>query len=255
MRKPGRLCPDREDESMEKALRLDKLLSDTGRWSRKEARTLIRQGRLTVDGEAVRQPELRADPSAVALAVDGEPVCWSRYVYLMMNKPAGVLTATEDRRAPTVLDLVPEELRRPGLSPVGRLDKDTTGLLLLTDDGALNHALLSPKRHVDKVYLARIDGTVAQADVDAFRTGLTLEDGTACLPAELEGLEPGLCRVTLREGRFHQVKRMLAGRGLPALSLRRVSMGPLILDGTLPEGAVRPLRPGEVSALMTCRER
>ncbi|MCD7761417.1 MAG: rRNA pseudouridine synthase [Clostridiales bacterium] len=240
---------------MEKTLRLDKLLADTGRWSRKEARALIRQGRLTVDGKATRQPELRVDPSAVGLAVDGEPICWSRHVYLLMNKPSGVLTATEDRHAPTVLDLVPEELRRPGLSPVGRLDKDTTGLLLLTDDGALNHALLSPKRHVDKVYLARIDGTISGDDVAAFRAGLTLEDGTVCLPAELEGLEPGLCRVTLREGKFHQVKRMLASRGLPVQALRRVSMGPLIMDETLPEGAVRPLKTEEVSALLSLTER
>ncbi len=240
---------------MEKTLRLDKLLADTGRWSRKEARTLIRQGRLTVDGEVVRQPELRVDPSAVALAVDGEPVCWSRYVYLMMNKPTGVLTATEDRHAATVLDLVPEELRRPGLSPVGRLDKDTTGLLLLTDDGALNHALLSPRRHVDKVYLAHIDGTASREDVDAFRAGLTLEDGTTCLPAELESLGQGLCRVTLREGKFHQVKRMLASRGLPVLSLQRVSMGPLVLDETLPEGGVRSLEREEVAALSALRER
>lgn len=254
MRKPGQLCPDWEGESMEKALRLDKLLADTGRWSRKEARALIRQGRLTVDGAVLRQPELRVDPTA-ALAVDGEPICWSRYVYLMMNKPAGVLTATEDRHAPTVLDLVPEALRRPGLSPVGRLDKDTTGLLLLTDDGALNHALLSLKRHVDKVYLAHIDGTVSQGDVDIFRTGLTLEDGTACLSAELEGLGPGLCRVTLREGKFHQVKRMLACRGLPVQSLQRVSMGPLVLDETLPEGAARPLKSEEVTALVACTER
>ncbi len=255
MQRKGRICPNEEGERMEKTLRLDKLLADTGRWSRKEARGIIRQGRLTVDGKAVLQPELRVDPSAVALAVDGEPVCWSRHAYLLMNKPAGVLTANEDRHAPTVLDLVPEELRRPGLSPVGRLDKDTTGLLLLTDDGALNHALLSPKRHVDKVYLAHIDGTVAQADEDAFRAGLTLEDGTECLPAELESLGPGLCRVTLREGKFHQVKRMLASRSLPVLALRRVAMGPLSLEESLPEGAVRPLEPPEIAALLAQTER
>ena len=167
----------------------------------------------------------------------------------MLNKPAGYLSATEDRSAPTVLDLVPPELRRPGLAPVGRLDKDTTGLLLLTDDGQLAHALLSPRRHVDKVYLARVDGTGSEADCLAFQEGIVLADGTKCLPARLELLEPGLCRVTVREGKFHQVKRMLASRGLPVLALERRAMGPLELDEGLAPGQLRPLTEAELQAL------
>lgn len=237
---------------MAKPLRLDKLLTDTGRWSRKEARELIRQGRLTLNGETVRQGDRKADPETDRIQVDGAPVAWSAHTYLMLNKPAGYLSATEDRSAPTVLDLVPAALRRPGLAPVGRLDKDTTGLLLLTDDGLLAHALLSPRRHVDKVYLARVDGTGTQEDCQAFAQGLVLADGTACLPARLELLEPGLCRVTLREGKFHQVKRMLASRGLPVLALERRSMGPLTLDPQLAPGAIRPLSREEVAALRAC---
>ncbi|HIS51123.1 MAG TPA: rRNA pseudouridine synthase [Candidatus Onthomonas avicola] len=230
-------------------LRLDKILTDTGRWSRKESREVIRAGRVTVGGTVVRRPEQKADPQAEEIAVDGAPLGWSAHSYLMLHKPAGVLTATEDRSAPTVLDLVPAGLRRPGLAPVGRLDKDTTGLLLLTDDGALAHALLSPRRHVDKVYLARIEGTVREEDCAAFRAGLTLGDGTKCLPAELEGLGPGCCRVTVREGKYHQVRRMLALRGLPVRALSRISFGPLRLDGALAPGQVRALTAAEIDAL------
>lgn len=237
---------------MAKPLRLDKLLTDTGRWSRKEAREVIRQGRLALNGEVIRQGDRKADPEADVIQVDGTPVTWSAHSYLMLHKPAGYLSATEDRNAPTVLDLIPKELRRPGLAPVGRLDKDTTGLLLLTDDGALTHALLSPRHHVDKIYLARVDGTGSPADCQAFEAGIVLEDGTKCLPARLELLEPGLCRVTVQEGKFHQVKRMLASRGLPVLSLKRCAMGPLRLDESLAPGQVRPLTGAELDALRRC---
>lgn len=234
---------------MAKGLRLDKLLTDTGRWSRSEARALIRQGRLVLNGVCVSKSEVKADPEQDEILVDGQPVLWTAHTYLMLYKPAGYLSATEDRTAPTVLDLVPQALRRPGLAPVGRLDKDTTGLLLLSDDGALAHALLSPRHHVDKVYLARVDGIGTQADCAAFAAGITLQDGTRCMPAQLELLEPGVCRVTVQEGRFHQVKRMLAARGLPVLKLKRLSMGPLQLDESLAPGELRPLTPGEVEAL------
>lgn len=237
---------------MAKPLRLDKLLTDTGRWSRKEAREVIRQGRLTLNGAVVRQGDRKADPETDVIQVDGTPVSWSAHSYLMLYKPAGYLSATEDRNAPTVLDLVPEALWRPGLAPVGRLDKDTTGLLLLTDDGALAHALLSPRHHVDKIYLAQVDGTGSEADCRAFQEGIVLEDGTNCLPARLELLEPGLCRVTVQEGKFHQVKRMLASRGLPVLALKRCSMGPLRLDESLQPGQVRRLTGEELDALRQC---
>ena len=186
-------------------------------------------------------------PAAVQVTVDGQAVAWAEHRYLMLWKPAGVLTATEDRRQKTVLDLLPAMYR--DLFPVGRLDKDTEGLLLLTDDGALAHRLLSPRHHVDKVYLAEVDGDVDAADVEAFGAGMVLEDGTRCLSARLERLGPGLCRVTLREGKFHQVKRMLAQRGKPVLRLKRISMGPLQLDPGLAPGEFRPLTEQELLEL------
>ncbi len=232
--------------------RLDKLLSGTGRWSRREVKELLRQGRVTVDGCPARAAEQKLEPGAVCLAVDGEPLQLERFTYIMLHKPAGLLSATEDSRQPTVLDLLPPELRRRGLAPVGRLDKDTEGLLLLTNDGGLTHRLLSPKYHVDKVYLARVDGTLTQEAVEAFAAGLTLEDGLRCLPARLELLDAGQVRVTLREGKFHQVKRMLAACGAPVIYLKRLSMGPLQLDESLAPGAWRPLTREEQMALSGC---
>ena len=234
--------------------RLDKLLCSTGRWSRREVKQLVRQSRVLVDGRPADSPEEKLDPERAELQVDGQRVYCAAFLYLMLHKPAGVLSATEDRRQPTVLDLLPPELGRRGLFPVGRLDKDTTGLLLLTDDGPLSHALLSPRRHVDKVYWARVEGTLDAGDADALREGMTLGDGLRCLPAELEILEDGSqCRVTLREGKYHQVKRMLAARGKPVLALKRLSMGPLALDRALKPGEWRFLRPQEVLALQSLR--
>lgn len=229
--------------------RVDKLLGDTGRWSRKEAKELIRKGQVLVNGKTVRKPEEKADPEQAQVTVCGEVVPWQAKCYLLLHKPAGVLTATEDRRQKTVLDLLPEPYRKQGVAPVGRLDKDTTGLLLLTNDGALTHQLLSPKYHVPKVYLAEIDGTADEADVAAFARGMTLGDGTECLPAGLEPLEPGRCRVTLFEGKYHQVKRMLAARGKPVTALHRQTFGPLSLEAELFPGQCRLLTEGEVNAL------
>lgn len=169
--------------------RLDKLLSGTGRWSRKECAELIRSGRVKVDGQTVKRREDKF-PEGAHLTVDGEPISTEKFVYLMLNKPAGLVSATEDPREPTVLSLLPGHLQRVGLFPAGRLDKDTVGLLLLTNDGALAHALLSPKRHVDKRYLVRVDGVLDGEDEIAFREGMTLADGLHCLPAGLERLGP-----------------------------------------------------------------
>ncbi len=184
--------------------RLDKLLAGTGRWSRREVKELVRRGQVRVDGVIAAAAEQKIDPSA-AVTVAGETVALGGCTYLLLHKPAGVLTATEDRRQPTVLELLPAEYRRRGIAPVGRLDKDTTGLLLLTDDGELAHRLRSPKYHVDKRYLAQVDGALGQADVEAFAGGITLADGTECLPAGLELLSEHRCIVTLRQGKFHQV--------------------------------------------------
>ena len=230
--------------------RADKLLAATGRWSRREVKELIRQGRVQADGCSVARPEEKLDPETVCLTVDGGVVDCAPFVYVMLHKPAGLLSATEDRDQPTVLDLLPEELRRRGLFPVGRLDKDTTGLLLLTDDGGLAHRLLSPKKHVDKVYLAEVEGRVDQDDVRALEAGMVLGDGLHCLPAGLEPLGNGSsCLVTLREGKYHQVKRMLAARGKPVILLHRLSMGPLTLDGELKPGKWRFLTQQERTEL------
>lgn len=229
--------------------RLDKLLAGTGKWSRREVKALVRQGLVRVDGRLADSAEDKLDPAAAIVTVAGETISLCRFTYVMLHKPAGVLTATEDRKQPTVLDLLPPELRRIGLAPVGRLDKDTEGLLLLTNDGELAHRLLSPKYHVDKRYLARVDGELSAADTEAFARGMTLGDGLECLPAGLEVLPDRVCIVTLREGKFHQVKRMLAARGAPVLYLKRLSMGPLTLDDSLAAGAYRLLRAEEILAL------
>ena len=229
--------------------RLDKIISATGKKSRREVREMVRQGRVLVDGKPAPAADMKVDPQTAVILLDGEPLGYEKFTYVMLHKPAGVLTATEDRRQETVLDLLPPELRRRALSPVGRLDKDTEGLLLLTNDGQLAHRLLSPKSHVDKVYYARVDGALEPGDIAAFAAGMTLGDGLECLPEGLEILSPTEALVTLREGKFHQVKRMLAARGKPVLYLKRLSMGRLRLDPALAPGAWRMLTEEERSAL------
>lgn len=229
--------------------RLDKVLAATGRWSRREVKLLVKQGQVRVNGAAASSAEEKLDPETAVVTVGGQTVVLQKHTYIMLHKPAGVLSATEDSRQKTVLELLPPELRRRGLSPVGRLDKDTEGLLLLTDDGELAHRLLSPKYHVDKRYYAEVDGLLGPADADAFAKGMTLDDGLVCLPAGLELCGSGACIVTLQEGKFHQVKRMLAFRGAPVRYLKRLAMGPLTLDPSLETGAFRELTAAEVSAL------
>lgn len=233
--------------------RLDKLLAATGRWSRREAKTLVKEGRVLVDGIPALRAEDKVDPERSAVQVDGGDIGYVRHTYIMLHKPAGVLSATEDSRQETVLDLLPQELRRRGLFPVGRLDKDTEGLLLLTDDGDLAHRLLSPKKHVDKVYYARLDRPLGEADRTAFAQGITLAEGYRCMPAELALLGNGTeALITLREGKFHQVKRMTAARGSQVLCLRRLRMGPLTLDEALAPGQWRSLTREEIEKIGGC---
>ena len=230
--------------------RIDKLLASTGCWSRKEVKLLVKQGRGTINGTPAAATEQKIDPDSARLEVDGEDLAIKKYTYIMMNKPAGVLSATEDSRQKTVLDLLPPELRRQSLFPVGRLDKDSRGLLLLTNDGDLAHRLLSPKKHVDKTYFIRTDAPLAPEDQAAFAAGVTLSDGTACLPAKLEILENKTeALVTLHEGKFHQIKRMVASRGTAVCQLKRLSMGTLVLDQELKEGEFRILTGEEVSKI------
>lgn len=221
--------------------RLDKLLSDAGVAGRRELKDIIRAGRVSVNGVVVTKADTKVDEQTVTVTVDGTPVATDKYVYIMLHKPAGVVTATEDRSQKTVVDLLPEQYRRREVFPVGRLDKDTTGLLILTDDGEYGHQIISPRSEVLKRYRAETDGIVNEEDVKAFENGIELRDGTKCLPAKLEITGTGTCYVTIMEGKYHQVKRMLASRGKPVTSLHRCSIGGLLLDETLLPGEFRPL--------------
>ena len=233
--------------------RLDKIIAGTGKYSRREVKELVRQGRVVVDGRLASSPEEKVDADAACLLVDGQSLDCRRYTYLMLHKPAGVLSARVDGRQQTVLDLLPPELRKRDLSPVGRLDKDTEGLLLLTNHGELTHRLLSPRYHVDKVYYARVEGVLTAADTAAFAGGMVLADGLECLPAGLEilsaGPEGSEGLVTLREGKFHQVKRMFHAVGKEVIYLKRLSMGSLVLDKTLTKGEYRSLTEEEIKKL------
>lgn len=224
--------------------RLDKILASQNMGSRKETGTIIRSGRVAVNGGLVKRPEQKADPETDLITVDGERLNYKRHIYLMMNKPAGVLSASRDPHAETVVGLVPPRLRRRGIFPAGRLDKDTKGLLILTDDGQLAHRMLAPKNHVMKWYEARLESPVTKEDILAFQRGVVLRDEMVCLPAKLSVLQPGeqpLVLAKLREGKFHQVKRMFEARENRVLSLRRVRIGGLILDPKLRESGVREL--------------
>ena len=233
--------------------RLDKMIASTGKWSRREVKQLIRQGLVLVDGVPARSAEDKVDAEVAEVMVNGEQLTYRRYTWVMLNKPAGYLSATEDGKGKTVLDLLPPDLQKQGLFPVGRLDKDTEGLLLLTNEGGLAHDLLSPRHHVDKVYYTRVDGRLTQEDCVAFAEGMTLGDGMVCQPAVLEILSVGEveseAHVTLREGKFHQVKRMLANQGKPVKYLERVKMGNLPLDSSLSRGEFRFLTDDEIEAL------
>ena len=228
-------------------MRLDKFLSAQG-LSRKQARAAIASGQVLVNGEVQGDPGFILDPISAQVLFQGRALGYRRHMHLMLHKPAGLLTATTDAHQKTVMDLLPEELKRRALGPVGRLDKDVTGLLLLTDDGQLAHRLISPKWTVEKVYLARVEGALDASDIQAFQAGIALSDFTA-RPARLEILEPDLGRLTITEGKFHQVKRMFAARGKPVLRLHRESVGGVSLDPALECGKFRPLTAEEEIAL------
>lgn len=230
--------------------RLDKRIAATGKWSRKEARDLVRAGRVSVEGAVCRSPEAKVGEDA-PVTVDGVPMVADRPVYLMLHKPAGVVSSTAEPGERTVLDLLGEEYRNIGLFPAGRLDKDTEGLLLLTNDGPLAHRLLAPKSHVDKVYYVEVSGILDQEDVEAVRQGVALGDGYECLPGELELLSSNSAHITLHEGKYHQVKRMLAARGKPVAYLKRIKFGPLALDESLPKGSWRPLSDKELKGIFS----
>lgn len=224
--------------------RLDKILASQNIGSRKEAGVLIRRGAVTVNGAVVRQADSKADPEQDEIAVEGRPLGFQRYVYIMMNKPAGVLSAARDTRQKTVVDLLPPELMRRGLFPAGRLDRDTEGLLIITDDGDFAHRMLAPKNHVFKLYEAELDLPAEPEDIRRFAEGLELSDRT-CLPAELTLLEGTHVQVKICEGKFHQVKRMFRAVGKTVVRLKRLRIGALDLDSVLQPGQVRLLLPEE----------
>ena len=228
--------------------RLDKFLCDSGIGTRSQVKVILKAGRVTVDGKVERDNGRKVDPSVQIIALDGEVLTGKRRIVLMLNKPEGFVTATEDATERTVMELLPPEYRHFDLKPVGRLDKATEGLLLFTNDGDLLHRLISPKKEVPKVYYARHEGHAGQEDVDAFSSGLTLRDGTVCLSAKLEPLGPGESLITVCEGKYHQVRRMMASRNMPVLYLERRQEGPIEL-GELPRGQVRELSDNEIAAL------
>ena len=230
--------------------RLDRLLSELGVATRSELRQMIKSGRITVDGAAAAQPDMKIEEQGHTICVDGIELCTSCLRYFMMDKPEGVLSATEDKHQETVLDLLPSEVRRIGLFPVGRLDKDTSGLLLLTNDGDFAHRVISPKSGIEKLYYAEVDGVPDETDVKAFEEGIVLGDGTQCLSARLVPLGGNCCHVIVMEGKYHQVKRMLASRGKPVTKLRRLAVSGLELDPTLAPGEVKELKSEDIAKVL-----
>ena len=236
---------------MSKQVRLDKFLADAGVGTRSQVKGFLKKGLVTVNGEPARKPEQKISPETDLIVFQGTVLSYTEFYYYMLNKPSGYVSATDDNTAPTVLSLLKGA---PGkdLFPVGRLDKDTEGLLLITNDGALAHRLLSPRHHVDKTYFVRADGAVTEDDCSRLEAGVDIGEDRLTLPARAALLSSGPVsevELTIHEGKFHQVKRMFQAIGKPVLYLRRLSMGSLTLDETLPPGQYRPLREEEIAAL------
>ena len=227
--------------------RLDKFLCDSGVGTRSQVKVILKAGRVRVDGKVEKDNSRKVDPGTQTITLDGEALGGKRRVVVMLNKPEGYVTATEDKNDRTVMELLPESMKHLDLKPVGRLDKATEGLLLFTNDGDLLHRLISPKKEVPKVYYARHEGRAGEEDVKAFAEGLTLRDGLECLPAKLEPLGPGESLITVCEGKYHQVRRMMASRNMMVLYLERRKEGALEL-GSLPRGSVRELTEEEIAA-------
>lgn len=232
-------------------LRLDKYLADMGIGTRSEVKKAIGKGLVQVNGSVVKKTETKLDTDKDEVMYCSNPVSYAEYEYYMLNKPAGVISATQDKREQTVVDLIADR-RRKDLFPVGRLDRDTEGMLLITNDGALAHRLLSPDKHIDKVYYARVRGAVTEKDAEVFRNGVDIGEDRPTLPAELHILSSGdesEIELTIREGKFHQVKRMFQAVGKEVVYLKRLRMGPLSLDGTLKPGQYRKLTQKELEEL------
>ena len=231
--------------------RIDKIIASQGQYSRSEVKKLVKSGRVTLDGRVLRSSDEKADPDVNVIAIDGKAIGYKKHLYIMLNKPQGVVSATDDRDHETVIDLVPKDLRRDGLFPAGRLDGDTVGFVLITDDGDFAHEILSPKNHIMKTYHATLQRELTQEDIDAFRNGIELRDGTLCLEAEVTPIDSDvpMAQVKICEGKYHQVKRMFAALGNKVLYLKRVKMGELSLDENLEEGQCREITPEELKLI------
>ncbi len=238
-------------------MRLDKYLCDAKVGTRSQVKGILKKGNVLVNGEVIKKPEWKVEEGTDCVVCEGKKLTYQKYVYWMLYKPAGVVSATEDKREQTVIELLPQEERKKGIFPVGRLDKDTEGLLLLTNDGELGHRLLSPKKHVDKKYYAKVQGVVTQAHVEQFLEGLDIGEKKLTFPAKLEVIESKEISevwVTLQEGKFHQVKRMFEAVGCKVLYLKRVAMGALVLDAKLKAGECRELTLAERKLLFIREE-
>lgn len=234
-------------------MRLDKFVSSQRTdLSRSMVKELCRKGRITVDGRAAKKADMQIDENACDIRVDGCRVQYRQYLYIMLNKPQGVVCSTKDGDSPTVLDIIPDEYRREGMFPAGRLDKDTEGFVLLTDDGALSHKMLSPKSHVPKTYFVRLEKPWKDDYAEKFSQGMTIDGGDVCLPAEFEaGEKPNECTLVLHEGKFHQVKRMFQKLGNKVIYLKRVKIGGLPLDPDLELGKCLEIMHKDVEKLLT----
>ena len=238
-------------------MRLDKLLANAGYGSRKDVKELVKKRCVTVDGESVTKSNIHVEPNEQIIKVDNKTVQYQKYIYIMLHKPPDYLSATEDRHQPTVVDLIPEKYKHYNLAPVGRLDKDTEGFLLLTNDGQLNHVLTSPRRNIFKTYFAKIKGNVTEAYIQKFRQGIVLDDGYKTKEAYLKIVKSGdisEVELSISEGKFHQVKRMFRAIGMEVIYLKRISIGNLHLDETLPIGKCRLLNDQELEYLLSLKD-
>lgn len=228
--------------------RIDKIVASQGIYSRSEVKSLISKKRIAVDGEIVKSSSVKADPNKAEITINGQKLVFKKHVYLMLNKPKGYVSATEDRDHKTVLELIPEEYKGRDMFPAGRLDRDTTGLMIITDDGVMAHNILSPKKHVQKIYHVKLDIPVTSEMADGFASGVQLNDGV-CKDAFLEKTGQYTCLVTLKEGRYHQIKRMFGCFGAKVVELHRIAMGNLMLPEDLKEGCSRELTEDELKLL------
>ena len=232
-----------------KLQRLDKIIATQFNIPRSMARTQIHRGKVKVDGLCVRDPSAQFCPENCSVEYKGQALEYKEHIYIMMNKPEGVLSASEDKKRETVVDLVPENLRRSGLFPVGRLDRDTTGLLIITDDGDFAHKVISPKKNIIKTYKVTLDGDITEEIISAFKKGVVLADGTGCRPAELIRLSENVAEVKISEGKYHQIKRMFGTVGLGVNKLERTAIGNLSLDKNILRGECRELSDSELNSI------